>query len=234
MSQQDFSRRRALALAEALRVRVGTDKNIAGAGGLTEELAQALEVEFASIAISALGGKAAQDGRGSVAYWRDHGALTAELMMRAARRWGGNVDLYGRVGRLHDVDYLSFPHDGGGTKGDRHPVPLVRAMRDRGVHPAICLAILEHAPYVGLDEAPTSRLSATLSATEDLATIVALEPPLEAPEELSMEARSLVVGVEPLEFIYRKARVRVETDIPRYVNRPLAKVVEGGPFPFDV
>jgi len=150
-----------------------------------------------------------------------------------ARRWGGDPDLYEQVGRLHDVDYLSFPHDAP-DGGSRHPVPLALAMREAGVHPLVCLALLEHAPYLGLCDQPSSRLSATLSAAEDLTTAAALVPPFSGTDKLSPVALDLLSTVRVSILIQRKGQVRAESNPERFINAPLALIVGGGPFRFDL
>lgn len=182
-------------------------------------------------------GRAAQDGRGDQAYWIDHGRCTGALMRRMARRWGGDPELYYRVGFVHDLDYLRFPHDAGKwvpQDENTHPVPLAFAMRELGVHPAVILAVLEHAPYLGLDAAPSSRLSAALSAAEDLVTMASLEPASGRVGLLSKDARGLLSTIRIGRKIHRKGKVRVETDPDRYVNSPLALVIEGGGFSLDI
>lgn len=154
-------------------------------------------------------------------------------MSDMAARWGGDPSLYRRVGEIHDADYLMFPHDAPGA-AESHPVPLVRALQQKGVHPAICLAVLEHAPYIGLDRRPSSRLSAALSAAEDLATLAALDPPFAHLGQLSPEGKALLAGAEPKVRIARRAPLRVEANLDRYVNAPLALVAGRHVFPLAV
>jgi hypothetical protein len=203
-----------------------------GDGGLSEEIGQRLLAQFRAAPPPSRRGAAASNGRGDPEYWADHGELTAALMAEIAWQTGADVDLYRRVGRLHDADYLAHPHDAPGP-GARHPVPLVLAMDDAGVHPAICLAVLEHAPYAGF-EAPSSRLSAALSAAEDLATLAALDPPGKAEEALSPSARALFATIAPARFIRCTRPVRVETDVQHFINRPLTLALAGGSFAFPV
>jgi hypothetical protein len=203
--------------------------------GLTREVMRFLEAKFASSGTS--GGLAAADGRGAPDFWRDHGRCTGALMRRIARQWGGYPELYYRVGWVHDLDYLRFPHDDprlGEETDCVHPVPLARAMHDAGVDAVVTLAVLEHAPYLGLSNHPSSRLSATLSAAEDLATLAALSPPSCSLNELSPDARALLAVARVRHRIRRTRRVRVEADPERYINRPLAQVVGGAAFRFEL
>lgn len=201
--------------------------NAPTAAGLTRQIVDQLEALFEPSLPST--GLAAADGRGDWAYWRDHGRSTGLLMRHMVERWGGDAALYELVGHVHDLDYLMHPHDGpkdGTEMAPTHPVPLAVAMRKLDVHPAVILAVLEHAPYLHLPSAPSSRLSAALSAAEDLATLAALEPPCGALEALSDEARELLLQVEVRHRIRRKNRVRVEIDPARYINQPLALFID--------
>jgi hypothetical protein len=101
----------------------------------------------------------------------------------------------------------------------------------QNVHPVVNLAILEHAPYIGFDKQPSSRLSAALSAAEDLTTLAALEPPFAGMERLSAEARELLGHVTPRVLIHRGGTgVRVEHDLDRFVNYPLALIIGSSSF----
>lgn len=235
MHSDEIRRKVGLSLAAELVQDALVAGEVRGDSGLTSKVIDELEQLFAPSGRSA--GHAARDGRGDWEYWRDHGLSTGSLMRRMALQWGGDQELYDAVGRVHDLDYLRFPHDVPSknvTDGLAHPVPLAGAMRDMGVHPVVTLAVLEHAPYLGLCDAPSSRLAATLSAAEDLATIAALVPPFNGLDKLSAEARVLLATVKTNKQIHRKGKVRVESNVERFINKPLALVVKGGPFQFDV
>jgi hypothetical protein len=213
-------------LAEAL-IAEAQAPNAPAAAGLTRQIVDQLDALFVPSLPS--NGFAAADGRGDWAYWRDHGQSTGLLMRHMAGRWRGDAELYELVGHVHDLDYLMHPHDSPKSRtgtAPMHPVPLALAMRKLGVHPAVILAVLEHAPYLHLPSAPSSRLSAALSAAEDLATLAALEPPCRNLEALSDEARELLSKVEVRHRIHREHRVRAETDLARYINQPLALFID--------
>lgn len=218
-------------LAIELRALAANTADVSDHAGLTESVVDSVRMHFQKTQVSKRLGAAMHNGRGDQRYWDDHARLTMQLMTEICRRWGGNAALYGRVGLLHDVDYMAFPHDVVG-KGPRHPVPLVRELMICRVHPIVGLAILEHAPYVGFDRRPSSRLSAALSAAEDLATLAALNPPFLGTDQLSDEARDLVTTVTPQVRINRTSKVRVENDIDRFVNSPLALIINREPFEF--
>ena len=112
--------------------------------------------------------------RCSIVYWRDHGRLAGDLMARLADDVGDDAKLFRQVGRIHDLDYVQYPHD----RGDRdfcHPFPLVADLMTANVDPRISLAVFEHAGYVGGGHKFSSKLSAALSACEDLATLMSVD-----------------------------------------------------------
>lgn len=221
----------ARSLADELRSAAVRAGPVVGSGGLTEALAAKLSDRF--LDRHSPDARLAGRERSSVAYWRDHGRVTGKLMVEFCKSRGPGADtsLYRRVGELHDVDYLAFPHDVGAVDGPVHPAPLVKAMAEAGVHPTVCLAVLEHAPYVGLDRTPSSRLAAALSACEDIATLASLSPaPPDVFAALSPAAAELLSRAEPCERLSRDAQLRVEKDIARYVNEPLRKASSGGEF----
>ncbi len=215
----------AQALADTLRRKASAIGVVVGDGGFSEDVAQRLVTLFKSAPMPDRPGAAARKGRGDEDYWSDHGELTGKLMAQIALRARAHVDLYRRVGRVHDIDYLAHPHDGKGP-GERHPVPLVTAMRDSGIHPAICCAVLEHAPHAGFDQQPSSRLSAALSAAEDLATLAAVDPVSDAVRGLSKQADELFRSALPRRRI-SGGSLRVEADVDRFINRPLALALDG-------
>jgi hypothetical protein len=112
--------------------------------------------------------------RCSVTYWLDHGRLAGDLMAILAADTGEDVILYRQVGRIHDIDYVRYPHDRG-DPGICHPFPLVADLMVAGVDPRISLAVFEHAGYVGGGCRFSSKLSAALSACEDLATLMSVD-----------------------------------------------------------
>lgn len=203
--------------------------------GLTTEVMKQLEDKF--LPSRQCVGRAARDGRGEWEYWRDHGLQTGALMRRMAKKWGGDPELYYRVGYVHDLDYLCFPHDVPQAEAEdrtAHPVPLAMAMQEMGVCAAVTLAVLEHAPYLGLSNTPSSRLSATLSAAEDLTTLAALDPPFADVAKLSNEARRLLKSIKAPKKFHRNSPVRAERNPDRFINEPLALVVNHTRFRLDI
>jgi putative nucleotidyltransferase with HDIG domain len=90
--------------------------------------------------------------------------LAVEAAMRAyARRFGGDEELWGLVGLIHDFDYERYPD----LSVEGHPVVGTRYLRERGVSETIIRAILAHAgEYTGVH--PESQMEKTLVAVDEL------------------------------------------------------------------
>jgi putative nucleotidyltransferase with HDIG domain len=95
--------------------------------------------------------------------------LSVETAMRAyAPRFGGDPDVWGLVGLLHDFDYQQWPL----LDGTGHPLKGVPILRERGWSEEIIRAILAHAPELtGMQ--PESPLEKTLCAVDELTGLVA-------------------------------------------------------------
>jgi putative nucleotidyltransferase with HDIG domain len=100
-------------------------------------------------------------------------ALSVEACMRAyARKLGGDEDLWGGVGLLHDFDYEKYPST------EDHPYKGNEILKARGYSDEIRRAIMSHAEYSGVSrETPMEK---ALFACDELAgfiTAVALIKP---------------------------------------------------------
>jgi putative nucleotidyltransferase with HDIG domain len=112
-------------------------------------------------------------------------ALSVEACMRAyARKFGGNEELWGVVGLLHDFDYEKYP------SLDDHPYKGNEILKDRGWPEEIRRAIMSHAEYTGVTrDVPMEK---ALFACDELAgfiTAVALVKPGKTLSEV--DARSV-------------------------------------------
>ncbi len=94
-------------------------------------------------------------------------ALAVEAAMRAyAPRLGGDPELWGVVGLLHDFDYEQFPNP------PEHTRKGAEILRARGVDEEIVGAMLSHAEW-NRDEYPLDRpLRKALAAVDELAGFV--------------------------------------------------------------
>jgi putative nucleotidyltransferase with HDIG domain len=89
-------------------------------------------------------------------------ALAVEACMRAyARKNGGNEEVWGIVGLIHDFDYEKYP------SLDDHPYRGNEILKERGWDEEICRAIMSHAEYTGVTR--DSALEKTLFACDELA-----------------------------------------------------------------
>ncbi len=94
--------------------------------------------------------------------------LSVEAAMRAyAVRFGGDPDLWGIVGLLHDFDYQRWPL----LDGSGHPLIGVPILREHGYSEEIIRAILSHAAELTGVE-PQSAMEKALCAVDELTGLV--------------------------------------------------------------
>jgi len=92
-------------------------------------------------------------------------ALAVEACMRAcARKVGGDEELWGAVGLLHDFDYDKYP------SLEDHPYKGSEILKERGYSEEIRNAILSHADYTGVPR--ISPMEKTLFACDELAGFI--------------------------------------------------------------
>jgi putative nucleotidyltransferase with HDIG domain len=85
--------------------------------------------------------------------------------MRAyARKTGGDEELWGVVGLLHDFDYEKYP------SLEEHPYKGSEILKERGYSEEVRRAILSHAEYTGV--ARVSAMEKTLFACDELAGFI--------------------------------------------------------------
>lgn len=119
---------------------------------------------------------------------RKHCYAVAASMRHFAQLQGANVDLWGAVGLLHDLDFERYPDmpppgpepaaaSAAILAGDvaepplwKHPFVGVTHLRQQGWGEEFCRAILSHADYSGV--APESPMEKTLVAVDELSSFV--------------------------------------------------------------
>ena len=90
--------------------------------------------------------------------------LAVEAAMRAyAAKFGGDPELRGLVGLLHDFDYERYPVVSAGG----HPVRGSEILREKGVDDGIITAILSHAPEI-TGRRPEAPMEKALLAVDEL------------------------------------------------------------------
>ena len=93
-------------------------------------------------------------------------ALGVESAMRAyAPKYGGNPDVWGVVGLLHDYDYERYPEVG------EHAVKGAEILKERGWPQEIWYAVLSHADYANAPR--TTSMQKVLYAVDELVGFVA-------------------------------------------------------------
>lgn len=89
-----------------------------------------------------------------------------EIAMRAmAVKLGGDPELWGTTGLLHDFDYERFPNPTRSAT-EEHPSEGVRILAARGVPDLVLQAILGHAEFTGVPR--TTPLARALFAVDEL------------------------------------------------------------------
>jgi putative nucleotidyltransferase with HDIG domain len=92
-------------------------------------------------------------------------ALAVEACMRSyARKLGGDENLWGVVGLLHDFDYEKYP------SLDDHPYKGNQILKERGWPEEIQKAIMSHAEYTGVPR--DTPLEKALFACDELAGFI--------------------------------------------------------------
>lgn len=111
-------------------------------------------------------------------------ALAVEAAMRAyARKLGGDEELWGATGLIHDFDYEKHP-----TPAE-HPFVGCRILEERGYPRAMIEAILGHASYSGTPR--TTPMAKALFAVDELCgliTATALVQPNKTLAEVSVDS----------------------------------------------
>jgi putative nucleotidyltransferase with HDIG domain len=73
-------------------------------------------------------------------------AVAVETAMRAyAPRFGGDPELWGLTGLVHDLDYERYP-----SLEDGHPRYGIRELESRGYPPELVRAVASHADFMGV------------------------------------------------------------------------------------
>jgi putative nucleotidyltransferase with HDIG domain len=117
---------------------------------------------------------------------RKHCYAVAASMRHFAALHGGDPDLWGAIGLLHDMDYERYPGmpeanpeiatisngllDGTATPPEQHPFMGVHYLREQGWSREVLRAILSHANFSGI--APESILERSLVAVDELSSFV--------------------------------------------------------------
>jgi putative nucleotidyltransferase with HDIG domain len=92
--------------------------------------------------------------------------LAVEAAMRAyAPRFGGDAELWGLTGLLHDLDYERYPEPETG-----HPRHAISELQRRGYPPELVRAVASHADYMGVPR--ESAMERALYAVDELSGFI--------------------------------------------------------------
>src|SRR5213079_579055 len=112
-------------------------------------------------------------------------ALAVEACMRAyARKMGGDENLWGVVGLLHDFDYEKWP------SLDDHPYKGNEILKERGYSNEVRRAIMSHAEYTGVTR--DTPMEKALFACDELAGFITAAALVRPDKSIhSLEAKSV-------------------------------------------
>jgi len=142
-------------------------------------------------------------------------ALAVEACMRAyARKLGGDEELWGLAGLIHDFDYEKYPSQ------QDHPYRGNEILQDRGYSDEVRKAIMSHAEYTGVPrETPMEK---ALFACDELAgfiTASTLVKPSKSLDELDaksvrkkMKDKAFARSVNRSDIIQGAAELGVDLD----------------------
>jgi putative nucleotidyltransferase with HDIG domain len=130
--------------------------------------------------------------------------LAVEAAMRdQARRRGGEEELWGLAGLLHDLDYERHPDPATG-----HPRVAMAELERRGYRPELIRAIASHADYMGV--ARESEMERALAAVDELSGFVLACAYVRPEGLLGMAAKSVRKKLKQPSFAAAVSREDVE------------------------
>jgi predicted hydrolase (HD superfamily) len=144
---------------------------------------------------------------------RGHARMVEIAMRAAARTHGGDEDLFGITGLLHDADYEAWP--------DEHPQRIMALLRERGEE-EIAYAISAHSLRWG--HAPRSLLDRAILACDELTGFIHACA-LVRPDRLrSLEPKSVVKKLKTASFAAKVDRNEVQAGIEALGVEPDAHI----------
>ena len=93
-----------------------------------------------------------------------HARAVEGVMRYFAAKYGEDVEYWGAVGLLHDLDYEQYP--------DEHCDKSGEIMRERGIDPAFIRAVQSHGYGIRNDVEPVLRMEKILYATDELTGLI--------------------------------------------------------------
>lgn len=93
-----------------------------------------------------------------------HGLAVEGAMRYFAQKAGEDVEMWGVVGLLHDLDYEKFPNE--------HCYKTAQILREHGYDEVIIRAIMSHGWGICTDVEPLSKMEKTLYAVDELTGLI--------------------------------------------------------------
>ena len=93
-----------------------------------------------------------------------HGMAVESVMRYCAQKHGEDVEKWGVVGLLHDLDYEKYP--------EQHCIKVQEILKDAGIDGEIIRAVASHGYGICCDIAPMSLMEKTLYTVDELTGLV--------------------------------------------------------------
>ena len=123
-------------------------------------------------------------------YNRDHFHLQHALTVEGVMRWyaqelgyGEDVDFWGNVGLLHDIDFEQYP--------DQHCIKAPELLREGGADDALIHAVCSHGYGITVDIQPEHEMEKVLFATDELTGLIgaaALMRPSKSVQDMELKS----------------------------------------------
>ena len=123
-------------------------------------------------------------------YNQDHFHLQHALTVEGVMRWyaqelgyGEDVDFWGNVGLLHDIDFEQYP--------DQHCIKAPELLREGGADDALIHAVCSHGYGITVDIQPEHEMEKVLFAADELTGLIwatALTRPSKSTKDLELKS----------------------------------------------
>lgn len=137
--------------------------------------------------------------------------LCVEAAMRAyAKKYGGDEEIWGMCGLLHDFDYEKYP-EYNVEQQTGHPYEGIKVLREQGYPSEIIEAILGHALYSGYPR--NSQMAKCLFACDELCGFIVACAYMRPDRFMSLTAASVKKKLKDKRFAAKVSREDIEKGI---------------------